>query len=317
MSLRDIMVKSHRSSTTLFHQWSHSDRSSSTTLIPGSPTQFDPFGSQINLPEPIRSRPPSLATTTAAPTPKIVLASPSTSTIHYLFPTSDTNNHLSANPEARISRSRSARVNRTSRGSFDQIDKEKTVERKIIENSFPLPPSRVGKAPSSNILGPAKRVPSGGQMRRDDERPAYHTVGHAPMKTLKRQPSSADLGKRLQVEVGRSSVVIRDVENRKREAEKWVCSRALTPLMIKVPRPDCSPEVCLSPAQESICLHCDVHAGHPLADAPHSGLWRCPIRHPPFPFLLTPRLLHRVFTTRQRRYLPILQDQLCDLPDFR
>ncbi|WVW84239.1 hypothetical protein I302_106269 [Kwoniella bestiolae CBS 10118] len=180
------MVKSQRSSTTLFHQcanithtekhsptpatpnhqqgiskssistplrelaswpisYSHHDVNSGVTAIgnraasapglqnnsptPGSPSQIDPFGSQITSPAPIyptanhnnntittnsvsgsgSSRPPSqvlsaggsplpgTGTNSTVVTPKIVLASPSTGTIHYLFPSSDTKNgiHLS------------------------------------------------------------------------------------------------------------------------------------------------------------------------------------------------------------------------------
>ncbi|WWC61926.1 uncharacterized protein I303_104512 [Kwoniella dejecticola CBS 10117] len=83
---------------------------------PGSPSQIDPFGSQITLPSHIpshqtanSSRPPSTVlsaggsplpgSNSGTVTPKIILASPSTSTIHYLFPSSDTRNgiHLSTN----------------------------------------------------------------------------------------------------------------------------------------------------------------------------------------------------------------------------
>ncbi|WWC89078.1 uncharacterized protein L201_003996 [Kwoniella dendrophila CBS 6074] len=100
---------------------------------PGSPSQTDPFGSQVTSPSSLSyssynhnlpnhstqsvstknttsSRPPSTvlssggsplpgSTNSAAVTPKIILASPSTSTIHYLFPSSDTKNgiHLSTN----------------------------------------------------------------------------------------------------------------------------------------------------------------------------------------------------------------------------
>ncbi|WRT66608.1 uncharacterized protein IL334_003567 [Kwoniella shivajii] len=101
---------------------------------PGSPSQIDPFGSQVTSPTPVqlpqhptsisnthsksnsnantntntnRSRPPSTVLSSGGSplpgsnsnsvTPKIILASPSTSTIHYLFPSSDTKNgiHLS------------------------------------------------------------------------------------------------------------------------------------------------------------------------------------------------------------------------------
>ncbi|KAK8864647.1 hypothetical protein IAR55_001897 [Kwoniella newhampshirensis] len=160
------MVKSQRSSATLFHQWPNSSSSSSShhhaehdkagpvhgsanatplstnrhipptlsrstpapppitlpnkgqIIVPGSPSQTDPFGSQITSPEPVpratpnpsvsSSRPPSTIWSgstspltlngTPVVTPRIILASPSTSTIHYLFPSSDTRNglHLSA-----------------------------------------------------------------------------------------------------------------------------------------------------------------------------------------------------------------------------
>ncbi|KAK6909833.1 hypothetical protein I204_04748 [Kwoniella mangroviensis CBS 8886] len=83
---------------------------------PGSPSQIDPFGSQVTSPAPIQlqssSRPPSTVLSSGGSplpgsnhsvvTPKIILASPSTSTIHYLFPSSDTKNgiHLSTSTSA-------------------------------------------------------------------------------------------------------------------------------------------------------------------------------------------------------------------------
>ncbi|ORY26129.1 hypothetical protein BCR39DRAFT_269445 [Naematelia encephala] len=196
------MVKSHRSPSTFFHQWpttpSHHDHSQKQKPLhniagtPGSPFSLDPFGSQVTLPEPIRSsRPNSITSATqlvhgSSTTPKIVLASPSTSTIHYLFPSSETRSNLSTSTTERPKSVRAkSRPPITARRSFEQVEKEKTAQRKILEGSFPLPPSR--REPEAKAseryrepLGSAKRVPSG-------------TLSNMP--TLKRQPSMADLGK--------------------------------------------------------------------------------------------------------------------------
>lgn len=235
-SVRDhIMVKSHRSSSTIFHQWPSIDthpiqtpnkKSPAIAVVPGSPSLGDPFGSQIDLPS-VVSRPTSIVSNSSvaqtssnsATTPRIVLASPSTSTIHYLFPSSDTRSHLSPNPVQRSS-STGTSIKRSS----GQDGKRGTI----------------GRGNASNILSPSRRIvsPSGnpqpGQI--DSVKPkTLPTRQSVPsMRTLRRQPSIADLGGRgkvhaLKIEVdgvrveddrkgpmrSRESLVLREMENRR------------------------------------------------------------------------------------------------------
>lgn len=288
------MVKSQRSTLTLFHQWSTSlpatERSSTphtpsthgigsehgkrsplplavatTTGTPGSPSQLDPFGTSSTLPAiPTVFRPPSgvlspssslyTPSLTHSATPKIVLASPSTSTIHYLFP-SETSRHLSTASATRpvveskhLGRTGSVRRHQTHsrthstggslgrpkyihRSSYEQSEKELHIGRKILENSFPLPPSRssdsIVKKRDIVPLGPAKRVVSGSNVKKSDisapvpvqaskrgsavegRDPQTSGIKEANMRRLRRQPSMADLGKGrgLQVEVMRQPFV--------------------------------------------------------------------------------------------------------------
>ncbi|WWD17030.1 hypothetical protein CI109_101467 [Kwoniella shandongensis] len=197
-----MVVKSQRSSTTRFNQWSASSNSSvphpieycdthprpynpysslnatplrqtpaaapapapaltrstpapppitlpSQIIVPGSPSQTDPFGSQITSPEPIPrstpviigSRPPSTilsASSCTSPltlngtpvvTPKIILASPSTSTIHYLFPSSDTRNGIHLSATSTTSTGESTNVGTSTVGSTKGTDNTKPVKR--------------------------------------------------------------------------------------------------------------------------------------------------------------------------------------------
>ncbi len=234
------MVKSHRSSNTLFNTWAHDPlptptREREELLIPGSPSQLDPFGSN--------PRPPSVVTPT---TLTIILASPSTSTIHYLFPSSDTQNHLRVTGKPLVrsqsTGSRQRLILSPSRGSLDQSETEKSVERKIPENAFPLPPSRsvgsIGRG-IPNPLGPVKRIPSatstGSVKKADISKPIVaspskpkdrSTMVLAPAKTLHRQPSITD----LKVEISeqemkggpkrKESLVFREIAKR-RERRSW------------------------------------------------------------------------------------------------
>ena len=186
------MVKSHRSSSTLFNTWANYEpppplKLTREPVVPASPSRIDPFSSI--------SRTASIVTPT---TPTIILASPSTSTIHYLFPTSDTRTHLSVSDrpltrsQSTVSRQRPALP--PSRSSFDQSEKTRSEERKTLENAFGIPPSRHddrASQKSQNILGPAKRISSvsiSGSIRRSENSqpllnsPPKHrntrTIGH-------------------------------------------------------------------------------------------------------------------------------------------
>ena len=215
------MVKSHRSSTTLFNTWGNHDppprlKLDREPLIPGSPSQLDPFGSD--------SRPPSIVSPT---NPKIILASPSTSTIHYLFPSSDTRNHLGVS-EKPLTRSQSTTSRQRpilppSRASYDQCEKGKTAERKIIEQFFPLPATKgIGKGSlSTNILGPAKRIPSASST---DSVKEYTTkpVKPSPVKltrpaqSIRTMPRSSSFrGSDLTLKVVIDRKAIKDVPRRK------------------------------------------------------------------------------------------------------
>lgn len=305
------MVKSHRSS--LFHQWPErfsthlhlqhhqgAERERDKTPEPGpghpspliitsptdSPTQSDPFGSQIlhletiSIRSPPHSRPTTIVSPTfsayshnttrtsstgssfssepyggivpcvaadtptsghgrpggggggttspvsgSATTPKIILASPSTSTIHYLFPSSDTRTalnsiarggvaHLNPSSAKEITRSASVRTSssnpsittrhRNARTSAHQLDRESAAERKIIENAFPLPPSRsagsivdaasggsIGSTPTPlTPIGLSRRAVSGSASKQVENRavPAQTT------RVVKRQPSLTGSG---------------------------------------------------------------------------------------------------------------------------
>ncbi|KAK4685982.1 hypothetical protein P7C73_g4146, partial [Tremellales sp. Uapishka_1] len=252
------MVKTLRSTSTLFHQWSsacplekdkHRDRERPPASP--SPSQLDPFESSTSPPSPTTcTRPPStVVTPTTATAPRIILASPSTSTIHYLFP-SDSNrqsSHLAVSPTS-SSFSLSDRGGNDkkfspplARASFEQTEAEKSAERKQFETAFPLPPTRdrnsrgnslAGKGvPSGKILGPAKRIPSAGtdvsrkeSVKKSPSQSALVAESSIPikadMKTLRRQPSMADLGGRgrgLRVDV---DVAKKDYQAKEKEKEK-------------------------------------------------------------------------------------------------
>lgn len=193
---------------------------------PGSPSQRDPFGTSSTLPSPVTiSRPPSTVisptnstfhTHSTVSTPRIILASPSTSTIHYLFPSSETTRQLSSGttrPEQKLSRSESARhrPNRPvllHRGSHGESEKELAPSRKAVERNFPASPGRPSEKRKVTPLGPAKRVVSGNSVKKSDiSGPIPSTAGtnagqkafklqeSYSMRTLRRQPSMADLGK--------------------------------------------------------------------------------------------------------------------------
>ena len=263
------MVKSHRSTLTLFHQWpvpqtgteihtplkGHRAVTSghaalpplvtTTPGTPGSPSQLDPFGTSSTLPAvPTASRPPSTILSpsssiytpslTHSATPKIILASPSSSTIHYLFP-SETSRHFSIAAGPRIldgkqserigtvKRSQSAHSRSKSTGgslirpgiihrsSYEQSAKENSANQKFLENSFPLPPSRSTDSIVKNSplapLGSTKRVVSGSTVRKIEiSLPVQRSLKNLEridprsdmtdsMRVLRRQPSMADLGK--------------------------------------------------------------------------------------------------------------------------
>jgi hypothetical protein len=274
------MVKSHRSSSTLFNTWStstpaspakdkvasrdsayfslsrHKSTRPTISTTPGSPSQLDPFGSSSNLPSPtVRSRPSSTFSTSTAP--RIVLASPSTSTIHYLFPSIDAPNLPAVAPvrlekSASLSRSssqshlgRRSEISKSSkqyrptlpstRGSFEQPERELTADRKVSEGTFILTPTRssslIKPSASVKILGPSKRIPSLSSVssirKKDISKPIlpisaprlsenisrrasvsagsfppeedleiskFGNYNYTTMRTLRRQPSMADLG---------------------------------------------------------------------------------------------------------------------------
>ncbi|WWC69951.1 uncharacterized protein I206_103895 [Kwoniella pini CBS 10737] len=108
------------------------------TNTPGSPSQIDPFGSQVNLPSPIPphhslkpSRPPSTVLSSdgsplpesnnQAVTPRITVASPSTSTIHYLFPSSDTRTGIHLTNNSTTTASTAIVVEATSNGGTSDV----------------------------------------------------------------------------------------------------------------------------------------------------------------------------------------------------
>jgi len=257
---------------------SYCPTSTSASLTSRTGRQVSRPGSEV-CPSPLL---PS-STTTA---PKIILASPSTSTIHYLFP-SETRSNLTAdrltravegkaNRTGSVRRSRSAvgdrereRLEKTRRSSgqahrennrtpnhlppgpdSDTLPIDLAVEGKTAERTFHPPPSRscdsvkhlsTGSLGISlgcpaktapNPLGPAKRVVSGsggrtsttssstkapvkkgdisGPISVDPKSPAK---SYGPMRTLRRQPSMADLSRGtargLQVEVEQGEVEVK------------------------------------------------------------------------------------------------------------
>ncbi|WVF71211.1 hypothetical protein IAT40_006011 [Kwoniella sp. CBS 6097] len=137
-------------------------------IVPGSPSQTDPFGSQVTSPTlsrspipptplhshshsyslsqggngtstsaSVRSRPPStvLSSSSNSPsvgvvTPKIILASPSTSTIHYLFPSSDTKTGLHSNPNQPNTTTASIQSSTTKSGDQDGVRRHHSLSKK-------------------------------------------------------------------------------------------------------------------------------------------------------------------------------------------
>ncbi|ORX35658.1 hypothetical protein BD324DRAFT_631029 [Kockovaella imperatae] len=136
------MPLSHRSSTLFRRSYSTFGESDTETTpvvaeAPSSPSQVDPFGSNPVLPlqpqtqtvaNPTRKRRTGVSKKQtlleSESTPRIILASPSTSTIHYLFPSSETSSHLgtrvttqtstSTESDVTIARKRLNRVSATS-----------------------------------------------------------------------------------------------------------------------------------------------------------------------------------------------------------
>jgi hypothetical protein len=301
------MVKSHRSSASLFH-WSapqapdyHSTLPPISRTPPGSPSTLDPFSPPISHPEsrPIPSRPPStvqvLASIHSQPynhthttslvgvtssTPRIILASPSTSTIHYLFPSSDTrSSHLSiyekgtsSSPGTSAASTPSLSRSSSTSGSYSASSSSRThsiqkstrdheqhriakrsqssvstdTENKPIQLARKETLSRSAETTAtSQILGPSKWVfsvpgskPSIVDSGRNRERQRSKkdsishsisanipgTTGSLSMRTLRRQPSMADLGSRGMKAEGvrkeglrgpnrEGSVMLRDIEN--------------------------------------------------------------------------------------------------------
>lgn len=167
-------------------------------------------------PDAVRST-ESLVSGTAT-TPKITLASPSTTTIHhYLFPDPDEKAKSNLDPSAarKIAKDRdnSKRSSQAQVGSSTKEEREKTkeeeerlIERKKIESYFPNPPT-------SRPLGPTKRIVSASssslrtivlQDLDDHDSPVARKDEKHPlsMRTLRRQPSMADLNnnrKKLEV----------------------------------------------------------------------------------------------------------------------
>ncbi|WVQ67367.1 uncharacterized protein L199_005563 [Kwoniella botswanensis] len=219
---------------------------------PGSPSQIDPFGSQVTSPAPIQlqssSRPPSTVlssggsplpgSTHSVVTPKIILASPSTSTIHYLFPSSDTKNgiHLSTSTSTNISQDNSAglcqadgkplrRGQSLSRGNSvkyrknsQNIDQHQQLHRDVpgLKNKRSLPtPNLKHQAEKENSPNPTKvNGPTGGVKKSDISKPypslsdeardyskGYYDVGPEAdtMGTLRRQPGMNDLNVKSRV----------------------------------------------------------------------------------------------------------------------
>ncbi|WWC94498.1 hypothetical protein V866_001344 [Kwoniella sp. B9012] len=213
---------------------------------PGSPSQIDPFGSQVTSPAPIQlqssSRPPSTVlssggsplpgSTHSVVTPKIILASPSTSTIHYLFPSSDTKNgiHLSTSTSTNISQDNSAglcqadgkplrRGQSLSRGNSvkyrknsQNIDQHQQLHREVpgLKNKRSLPTPNLKhqaekeKSPNpTKVNGPigavkksdiSKPYPSLSDEARDYSKGYYDVGPDVDIKgTLRRQPGMNDL----------------------------------------------------------------------------------------------------------------------------
>ncbi|WWD03270.1 hypothetical protein V865_001321 [Kwoniella europaea PYCC6329] len=212
---------------------------------PGSPSQIDPFGSQVTSPAPIQlqtsSRPPSTALSSGGSplpgsnhsvvTPKIILASPSTSTIHYLFPSIDTKNgiHLSTSTPTNtaqeilggqsqsdgkpLKRGQSlSRGNSVRHRKNHNIPENQQSHREVpgLKNKRSLPtPNLKHPAEKENSPNPTKITgPIGGVRKSDISRPypslsdeardyskGYYDVGPETdmMGTLRRQPGMNDL----------------------------------------------------------------------------------------------------------------------------
>lgn len=183
---------------------------SSLPVTPGTPPTgypSDPFSHPTTLPEPTRSRPGSLAHTfervavatngcgtgtggSGTKGPQIVVASPSTSTIHYLFPSpSGTGTHLSA-AEAK--------------GAVGRADSRGRKEKRLR----PHP---------ADAFGPPRKEEHAGTVGRTTRlasEPALSGVGIGiresktlsaeSMRTLRRQPSLAEIGSRKVAPGGRN-----------------------------------------------------------------------------------------------------------------
>ncbi|WVQ99656.1 hypothetical protein IAU59_006795 [Kwoniella sp. CBS 9459] len=190
-------------------------------IVPGSPSQTDPFGSQVTSPTlsrspipptpkshshshsharsqsnsngaqgggSVRSRPPStvLSSSSNSPsvgvvTPKIILASPSTSTIHYLFPSSDTKTalHLSpSSPATATSQTDTASGTSVQEGvkRTQSVSKRERQRTSVVggpfegghrdipglknKRSLPNPAQSAKSTAESNALAPSKKVVS-------------------------------------------------------------------------------------------------------------------------------------------------------------
>lgn len=139
-----------------------------------------------------------------ATTPKITLASPSTTTIHhYLFPdpAEKTQSNLDPSAARKIARSISKRQLASAREEREETaeEEERLVERKRLESAFPDPPKEKPLRPARRVVSPSnlniilntaeseEDSKSGSVVRKDEKHPLS-------MRTLRRQPSMADLG---------------------------------------------------------------------------------------------------------------------------
>jgi len=226
------MVKSHRSSQAL-HHYPNIDslackidptlHSYSVHANPGSPSH-DPFGSQVILSEPDHSGPSSTVGSPITPqvagsvTPQIVVASPSISSIHYLFPSSDTksiNLSISNTATPRTQEETSTPVTRSQstagrqyqrpflkslRGSYDRTETDKAVEQRVTDQAFSVPPSRSTTSDFSRSITFGLTSPP----RRHTEQPSTDRTANSSdltsgrhfgsMRIIRRQPSRVDLG---------------------------------------------------------------------------------------------------------------------------
>lgn len=184
----DLHLTQHRGSS---HKISQAPSLPVTPGTPPTPSAFplDPFSHPTTLPEPTRSRPGSLAHGhghlhgRASKGPEIVVASPSTSTIHYLFPSAQScsGTHLAATA-----------TEATTAGTLSRAGSRRRKE------------DRKGSVP---VLVPevSGRVKEEGRTSRFASEPAAGVgiAESASMRTLRRQPSVADLAARARAKEGR------------------------------------------------------------------------------------------------------------------